>query len=151
MAEWVSELIDNADSKLVNAQQQAVDKTVLTNKRFVALYFSAHWCPPCKQFTPTLVRAYNSIREADGNNNTLEIVFVTSDRSSDQQFEYMTDTGMPWVTLPHGDPSIAKLKAKYEVRSIPTLIFLDGATGQVVSRNGRDLVTQHGANVLAHL
>lgn len=24
----------------------------LSNARLIAFYFSAHWCPPCRQFTP---------------------------------------------------------------------------------------------------
>ncbi len=28
------------------------------NKAYVMLYFSAHWCPPCKRFTPVLSEWY---------------------------------------------------------------------------------------------
>ncbi len=30
--------------------------------RYVAFYFSAHWCPPCRSFTPQLVQTYNHLR-----------------------------------------------------------------------------------------
>lgn len=29
----------------------------------IGIYFSAHWCPPCKKFTPLLIDAYNTLKE----------------------------------------------------------------------------------------
>ena len=36
------------------------------NNKYIAIYFSAKWCGPCKQFTPKLVDFYNKI---DKNNS----------------------------------------------------------------------------------
>ena len=36
------------------AEKSTID--ALSGKEVVGLYFSAHWCPPCKQFTPELAR-----------------------------------------------------------------------------------------------
>ena len=30
----------------------------LADKKVVAFYFSAHWCPPCRGFTPVLKKFY---------------------------------------------------------------------------------------------
>lgn len=51
------------------------------NGKVVGIYFSAHWCPPCRQFTPLLVQTYNKLR-AEG--KEFEVVFVSSDKSLPQ-------------------------------------------------------------------
>jgi nucleoredoxin len=33
-------------------------KDALADKKVVAFYFSAHWCPPCRAFTPVLKKFY---------------------------------------------------------------------------------------------
>eukprot|EP00123_Amoebidium_parasiticum_P022640 comp9161_c0_seq1/m.4321 comp9161_c0_seq1/g.4321 ORF comp9161_c0_seq1/g.4321 comp9161_c0_seq1/m.4321 type:complete len:144 (-) comp9161_c0_seq1:537-968(-) len=108
---------------------------ILAGKK-VALYFSAHWCPPCRMFTPTLKDFYEEIL-ADG--KPFEIIFVTSDRSEGDQVGYMAEAHGDWLTLKHGDPFIATLKAKYEVRSIPTLIVIK-PDGTIVTAAARDEV-----------
>ena len=51
--------------------------SALADKQVVGLYFSAHWCPPCRGFTPKLAEVYTAIK---GTGMSLEIVFVSSDR-----------------------------------------------------------------------
>ena len=46
--------------------------------KLVGLYFSAHWCPPCRRFTPRLV----DFRDRLGKESPLEIVFVSCDRDA---------------------------------------------------------------------
>merc|ERR1712062_478315 len=57
-------------------------EAALDGKDLVLYYFSAHWCPPCRQFTPMLKDFYE---EAEG----IEIVFVSSDRSAEDMTSYM--------------------------------------------------------------
>ena len=33
--------------------------SVLADKKIIAFYFSAHWCPPCRLFTPVLAEFYS--------------------------------------------------------------------------------------------
>merc|ERR1712232_1315373 len=41
----------------------------------IGLYFSAHWCPPCRAFTPKLAQWYK-----EGRKDKMEIIFVSSDK-----------------------------------------------------------------------
>ena len=44
---------------LVKADGSKVQaSTALTGKNVICLYFSAHWCPPCRAFTPVLKDFY---------------------------------------------------------------------------------------------
>ncbi|CAF1306990.1 unnamed protein product [Adineta ricciae] len=59
----------------------------------IGLYFSAHWCPPCRGFTPILVDFYNKY----GSEKNLEIIFISSDNDEESFNEYYQE--MPWLTL----------------------------------------------------
>ena len=63
------------------------------------LYFSAHWCPPCRGFTPALAEYYNDWQAAN-EDKKFEIVFLSSDRSEDDFKGYFDE--MPWAALKFG-------------------------------------------------
>jgi len=105
----------------------------LTAARVLGLYFSAHWCPPCRGFTPKLVEAYRKIK---GAGNAFEIVFLSSDKSEQQFADYFS--AMPWLAMPYAMRDLkAGLSQMFDVRGIPALILLDGATGKLISKDGR--------------
>jgi len=116
----------------------------LSKNQVVGLYFSAHWCPPCRGFTPKLGEIYNGLKEAG---KAIEIVFVSSDRDQSSFDEYFGE--MPFLALPYAERDTkSKLSKKYKVSGIPTLVLLNGATGEVLSTDGRAVVTEdpQGAN-----
>ena len=120
---------------------------VLGGKRFVGIYFSAHWCPPCRRFTPTLSEVYSMIHEE--NESDLEIIFVSSDRdqgSFQEYYDSMTFCALPFEAREEKD-ALSKL---YSVSGIPTLIILD-ENGNTVDKDGRNTVTSSGGNVSAIL
>ncbi|CAE7040809.1 Nxn [Symbiodinium natans] len=103
---------------------------VLKDKKAVLLYFSAHWCPPCRGFTPILAKAYNEYAAKD-----VEVVFVSSDRDQAGFDEYYGE--MPWACLPYSDRGKKdELATKFGVRGIPMLVVLK-PDGTVASENGR--------------
>lgn len=95
----------------------------------VAVYFSAHWCPPCRQFTPLLARALAQPWPQ------LKVVFASSDRDEASFNQYYSE--MPWLALPFGSFQKEALSAAFNVRGIPSLIILNGSTGQPISTDGR--------------
>jgi len=107
--------------------------------KVVLLYFSAHWCPPCRAFLPKLIDAYHEIK-AKG--NALEVVFISSDRDQASFDEFFG--GMPWLALPFGDSRKRFLSRKFKVSGIPMLVAI-GSSGQTSTTKGRDLVLQYGA------
>ena len=86
----------------------------LASKKVVGLYFSAHWCPPCRGFTPKLADAYRKI-SAD---KSFEIVFVSSDRDEAAFASYYKE--MPCLALPFAERELKqKLSKQFKVSGIP--------------------------------
>lgn len=99
----------------------------------IGIYFSAHWCPPCRAFTPQLAKTYTDLKAAG---KPFEVVFASSDQSASQFKEYFA--AMPWLAVPFEDRDRKnKLSKHYKVEGIPTLVIVDGDTGDTITRNGR--------------
>merc|ERR1712187_533177 len=112
---------------------------VLADKKAVGVYFSAHWCPPCRGFTPKLAEMYTSALKAKG----MEIVFVSSDRDQASFDSYYAE--QPWAALPYDQRDLkAKLSKKYKVQGIPSFVILD-PSGGVITTEGRDAVMKDPA------
>jgi nucleoredoxin len=120
---------------------------VLGSKRLIGIYFSAHWCPPCRGFTPVLADFYQAVAGVGA--DEMEIVFVSSD-SDQASFDDYFGT-MPWVALPFEHRDLKqKLGEKYGVRGIPSFIVLDAA-GNVKDASARGTVSSNSDNVSAAL
>ncbi|XP_006167578.1 nucleoredoxin isoform X1 [Tupaia chinensis] len=98
----------------------------------VGVYFSAHWCPPCRSLTRVLVESYRKIKEAG---QKFEIIFVSADRSEESFKQYFSE--MPWLAVPYTDEARrSRLNRLYGIQGIPTLIVLD-PQGELITRQGR--------------
>jgi len=105
-----------------------------TNGKPIGLYFSAHWCPPCRGFTPKLVEMYN-----DGLKDKMEIIFVSSDRDEGAFNSYFAD--MPWLALPYEKRDAKEtLSTACGVEGIPTFAVIN-PDGSVITTDGRSKVT----------
>ncbi|XP_015914691.1 nucleoredoxin-like protein 2 isoform X2 [Parasteatoda tepidariorum] len=121
-------------------QSKIAADEALKDKEVIGLYFSAHWCPPCRGFTPILADFYEEVSD-----KPLEIIFVSSDRSEDALFDYMNEAHGDWLAVPFGAPITDQLKKKYDIHGIPTLIVIK-KDGTIISTNGRSDVEKKGAS-----
>ncbi|CAI5740308.1 unnamed protein product [Hyaloperonospora brassicae] len=134
-------------SELLGAKLQTKDglhdtDAKLAGKQVVGLYFSAHWCPPCRQFTPFLSSLYEDMVEQ---HPEFELIFVSSDRDAAQYSEYYNE--MTFLALPFEERSTHQmLSAKFGVSGIPMLVFVD-AEGKVITLDGRSLAADSRGDV----
>lgn len=127
-------LVELLGSTLKTKDGEGETAALLQGKGAIALYFSAHWCPPCQRFTPMLAQWYSTSLKAKG----LEVVFVSSDKDQAAYAEYYG--GMPWLALPFDSDKKQSLDKKFKVEGIPTIILLD-SDGSVLNKNGREVVS----------
>lgn len=135
-------LVDLFGDVLLTKDGEKPTTEVLSGKRAVAVYFSAHWCPPCRGFTPQLAEWYT----ADLKDKGLEVIFVSSDREDAAFNDYYGE--MPWVALPYSlRDKKNSLSKKFKVQGIPSLVILD-SDGATITTDGREAVSNDpkGAN-----
>jgi nucleoredoxin len=131
---WIPQTLEEilADAKIVSKDGVVSHGASLKGKP-VAFYFSAHWCPPCRNFTPELAKAYN-----DGLKDKMEVVFVSADKDQKSFEEYFSE--QPWKALAFDDEdSKRSLSEKFGVEGYPTVVVV-GADGKIVTHDGRSLV-----------
>lgn len=114
-ARWVSLLLNCGNS--MSSLSKLIGETVIKgeggevfestrfegNGKVLGLYFSAHWCPPCRAFTPQLAEWYKNVKKSSNGDN-FDIVFLSSDRDATGFNEYFKE--MPWYAVPYADRDI---------------------------------------------
>ena len=104
-----------------SSKETVKPEDVLSDK-LILLYFSAHWCLPCRRFSPKLKEFYNSHQAP----HDFEVVFLSMDKSQSEYDQYTAD--MPWYCLPQDESCMQLTKAlaaRYGVQGIPHLLVFD--------------------------
>ena len=117
-------LVRVGNSGLVRASDEAIG-----NKKLIAYYFSAHWCAPCRKFTPQLVEYYNRVASQ---HPEFEIVFYSFDKTAADMEGYMRETNMPWPAVDWEKREEKKELLNAAGDGIPSLVLVD-STGKIVS------------------
>lgn len=126
--------LPSLDGKLVACHDGTIgppDAARTQNKKLVLLYFSAHWCAPCRKFTPQFVEFYNRVAPL---HPEFEVVFFSFDRSRADWENYLREARMPWLAIDYDE--LAKLAVLKQAAgdSIPALVLLDG-NGRILSNS----------------
>lgn len=84
-------------------------------------------------------RKSEGAEQTNADDGEIEVVFVSLDSVLSDYEQYRST--MPWHSVPHANLWRLNIKddlsKKYGVRTIPTLVVLDGKTGEVVTMNGK--------------
>ena len=119
-----------------------IKKEDVLKNEIIGVYFSAHWCGPCRAFTPKLVEFYN---EANKEKKQIEIIFNSADQDQDGFDEYFGT--MPWIATPFDSEAKNKIDEACGINSIPQFIVFDNK-GHVLDTNGRSAVSNQGLAAL---
>jgi len=103
---------------LVNTKDVLSDKTVL-------IYFSAHWCGPCRQCTPQLAELYKQGKSGPLSDK-FEIVFCSADHEETEFDGYFAEH--PWIAIPYDWEYRERLMGAFSVKGIPQLTVMDKTT-----------------------
>ena len=77
------------------------------------VYASAHWCGPCRQFTPVLSQFYTRLKALG---KSFEIVFASADNDEASMQSYLSE--MPWLAIPYDADEREAFMANYQVRRL---------------------------------
>lgn len=126
---------DIIGNKLIDNNNQTYDLKETTTNTYFALYFSAKWCGPCRNFTPKLIDFYNK-------SENFEVIFVSLDKNENEFNEYFSK--MPWKSLPFDNQQSEELSEFFGVQGIPTLILVDHE-GNLLTRQGKEMIEKNSS------
>jgi nucleoredoxin len=123
------------------ADQQTFGQILENSKpKLLAIYYSMHNCPPCREFTPMLEAIYEEVNEEE---KVLEIIFFSGDKTQEEFDEYYG--GMPWLALPRNMKKIMMDNAKrFKVKGVPRLVMLRVSDGEILSYQCYEKVRDQG-------
>ena len=102
--------------------------------RYVLLDIWATWCSPCRESIPDLREAYSKYHEKG-----LEIYSLSEDEREKNWKQYIQDNGMTWINVLDTECGRRNSIAwyAYALNGIPTVILIDGDTGEIIARGNQ--------------
>jgi thiol-disulfide isomerase/thioredoxin len=116
------------DSRGQHIKGNTID--LLSQCKVIGIYFSAHWCGPCRQFTPQLMNVYNTVIKQS--HFPMEIIFCSGDQSEEDFHSYYRE--MSWLAIDFEDEKREGLMSLFKVKGIPSLTILSH-TGRIIAEN----------------
>ena len=111
---------------------------------YLAILFSASWCPASKTFLSMLKEFYS---EVNIDSKQCEILYVSLDHNEDEFREHYAH--MPWLAVPYTDHARAQfLRSTYRLTGIPQLVVVRSEDGALVTVRGRKDIHERGVKIV---
>jgi thiol-disulfide isomerase/thioredoxin len=129
--------------KVYDAEAAAVvdcplDQT-LGSAKYVAMVFSASYCPSCRDFTPTLEQL--SKRDGALEQKGCKVVLLGGDKTAETYDAYVDEKAAKagWACVPFAKALELKdkLRQQHGIQTIPHVVLIDRWTGKTVKTNVR--------------
>jgi nucleoredoxin len=134
----------NKDLVILDGKKLEKVKDVdLGSKKYIAFYYSAHWCPPCRAFTPGLSKSYKKLKKKYGDD--FELIFVSSDKNENAMAEYMDWGEMEFPALEFKGNAHMSMRP-YGASGIPYMVVFDKDGKEILGKGGEKWV--HPSSVL---
>mmetsp|Transcript_5389 Transcript_5389/g.9931 ORF Transcript_5389/g.9931 Transcript_5389/m.9931 type:complete len:183 (-) Transcript_5389:2653-3201(-) len=109
----------------------------------IALYFSAHWCPPCRILTPMLIEFHKAVNQE---RKRFEVIYFSQDRDEETFLEYFEI--MPWLAIPFTEEdSIINTGDLLGIYGIPSMVILNRNL-DIIDSDGRCTLYNKGQEAL---
>jgi nucleoredoxin len=103
----------------------AFDHAQRPEPEFYLVYFSAHWCGPCRRFTPQLRETYAKMRAQPTIADRFELIFISSDHGSREQRTYAQEAAMPWPMVGFNHVGSVGILERLKGNGIPCLVVVN--------------------------
>ncbi len=119
---------------LIDQKEIVETSSAFNNTVIVAIYFGAHWAPPCRLFTEHLLDFHRIIHFEF---NNFKVVFVSDD--GDELAFQRNYALMPWLALPYSAVDIKmELKKRAGINGIPNLMIVSSVDGEIMVEDACD-------------
>lgn len=90
---------------------------------YLLLYFSASWCPHCREFTPDLVRFHGDHRGDVG--KRFDVIWVSDDHTAGALRDYAVKAAMPWAAVAFDQLAMVPCTRAHAGPGVPDLVIVD--------------------------
>ncbi|MEN9359255.1 MAG: hypothetical protein RL095_790 [Verrucomicrobiota bacterium] len=137
-------LVPKLMPKLVNRDGKKPDAKALGKPQYVAYYFSASWCGPCRAFSPKLIAEYEALKKGG-----VQVILAGCDSDKDSMLAYMNtkDHPQPWPGLCRQDQGAFGFDA-YGISGIPAMVIVD-SNGAVVAKGYAEMMLMKAKELAA--
>lgn len=116
----ISDLERVVGTTLLKGEETVQTEAALGGIDLVLLYFSAHWCYPCRLFTRTLSHFYSS---ASSQPLQLQVIFVSCDQDLLTFQAYSRP--MPWLAVDYAEKGRRERLCKdFNATCVPKLVLI---------------------------